>query len=696
MRKTLRRVWLTGIAVVLAAGFTSFTSAESTSYSYTYNKSKQSVAVPVPYSSDRIIWGEDTFYGKALNSPVDLFVSTNNEVYILDAGNQRLVVLDSTLAFAREITLQKNGQPVEFAEAAGLFVASNGKLYVSDKKAGKVYIADAEGRIIDEITAPPADKVEASFEFTPTKVVVDTAGIVYVISANSYSGALQYDQRGEFLGFYGSERIAVSFKVLVNRLWKRILTDEAASGLQSNVPISLINLDIDSENFVYSIRGGTGLGSGQVRKLNPQGYNILTDENGSVVSYGDLETYFDTKSNITVSSTLIDIAVDDRGFITVLDSTRSRLFQYDQQSQLLYAFGGTGTQGGTFSTPVAIDTLGDDLLVLDAGYGSITKLSPTTFAQDVRNAIELYNDGLYEEAMDAWQAVLSRDANYTLANRGMGKIFERQGDYTTAMAYYQLGESKEGYSDAFQSLRDDWIRRYFAWLLGGVMVLLLGMVAVFDYQEKHRKSEYSISTSVTQYPVRCMFHPFKAFYDLKLDKKGRMTIANGILAAFFVTVVIQTQLTGFHFNTSDPKNFNVFITLGSTIGLFLMFVLCNWSISTLADGEGKLKEIWIFTAYALLPFVISTVILTVLSNVFSLEETAFLSIIQIVLYAWTGICLFMAVREAHQYTVGKTIAVLLGTLLFMYLLLLIITVGYSMFTQLIGFITMLFNEIRLR
>lgn len=220
----------------------------------------------------------------------------------------------------------------------------------------------------DVIGAPAGpDKVEEGFEYTPAKVLVDSAGIVYVLSANTYSGALQYDQNYEFIGFYGSERVTVTFELLRNRLWKKILSEDAASGLQRNVPTSFINFDIDAENFIYTLKGGTGLDGGQIRKLNPQGTNILLDEQGNVATYGDLETYFDSQSNLTISTVFSDITVDDQGFITALDSTRNRLFQYDQTSNLLYAFGGTGSQAGTFKTPVAVDSLNGSLLVLDSG-----------------------------------------------------------------------------------------------------------------------------------------------------------------------------------------------------------------------------------------------------------------------------------------------------------------------------------------
>lgn len=693
LTRPLRRLVLlalAGMILILPA------SAEGTSFSYTYDTWKTSVPVPAPYTADTPVRGAAAFGGTDLLDPTDLYITEDGSVFVLDAGNSRLVVLDSGLQYQREIRLQKDGEPVEFAEALGLFVDRQGRIYVADKKAPGVYVAEPDGTVTDVIGAPPADKVEEGFEYTPAKVLVDSAGIVYVLSANTYSGALQYDQNYEFIGFYGSERVTVTFELLRNRLWKKILSEDAASGLQRNVPTSFINFDIDAENFIYTLKGGTGLDGGQIRKLNPQGTNILLDEQGNVATYGDLETYFDSQSNLTISTVFSDITVDDQGFITALDSTRNRLFQYDQTSNLLYAFGGTGSQAGTFKTPVAVDSLNGNLLVLDSGARSLTVLRPTDFGVNVRAAIALYNDGLYEQAKENWEQILRQDANYELANVGMGKIYEQAGDYDQAMVYYKLGNSRQGYSDAFAAKRDEGFRRNFTWIVLAVVVLLLLMVGIVNYKERHRKSEYGLKVSKWAYPFRCMLHPFKAYYEMKVEKKGSVLLANIILVLFFLVSVINSQLTGFHFNQNRTDRFNVFIPLAMTIGLFAVFVLCNWAVSTLADGEGKFREIWIFTAYALLPYVISLAVLTGLSNAFSLEESAFLGIVQAVAYVWTGANLFMAIREVHQYTAGKTIVVTLISLLGMYLVMLIVTIGYSMFTQLISFIGMIINELRLR
>lgn len=693
-RRTVSRFLI--LLFLFAAAAAVPASAEGTSFSYTYDFWKNSVQVPAPYTAGKPLTGDDFGQG-SLNAPTDLCVAGDGDVYILDAGNNRVLVLDGQMRYKRTVVFtDAAGGALAFQEALGLFVDKAGRIFVADKTARTVFVADGDGRLIGSIDAPPADKVEEGFDYTPAKVLEDSAGILYVISANSYGGALQYDQNFQFIGFFGAQRVTPTAELMMNRFWKAILSKEQAKGLMRSVPTSVVNFDIDAENYVYTIKGGTGTGTGQVNKLNALGENILYNEEGGQAKFGDYDTWHDTLNDTDVTTSLTDITVDKDGFITVVDSTYGRIFQYDQNSNLLYAFGGEADQYGTFRSPVAVDSLGEKLLVLDKDNNNVTVFTPTPFGADVRKAILLYDDGLYAEALEPWGSVLGRDANYELANIGMGKVYEKTGDYRKAMTYYERGNDRSGYSDAFKKGRSDFIRRIFPFLLLGVVALLAAIVAATRYGERHRKSDYNLKIGKGRYPLQVMLHPFKSYYDLKVEKKGSVAVANGILLAFFLTGVLHAQLTGFPFNYNRTDHFNVFITLTMTIGLFVVWTVCNWAVSTLADGEGTFREIWIFSAYAILPYVFALILLTVLSNAFSLGESGFYSLAQAIAYIWTGVCILMAVKEVHQFSLMKTILIIAATLFGILLMLLFVSVAYSLFMQLINFIGMVYHEIRLK
>lgn len=670
------------------------TAFAASSNSYVYDSDDAAVAVPAPYSAARYMSG--AFGGKPLSAPKDLYVR-DGKIYILDSGNHRVVVLNEEFTFQKEITFRLDGKPLTFGDAQGLFVTSDQTLYIADKAAMTVYVAEQSGNIKGNILSPPADKVDADFEFTPTSVVVDTAGIIYIISSGSYAGALQYDEEYRFLGFYGNEQVTVTARVLMNEFWKKILSEEAASGLTRNVPTSIISLDIDADNFIYTLRGGSSATStGQIRKLNTLGGNILLDQNGLAGTFGDLDTYYDSAKNLTVASSLCDLTVDEQGFLTALDRTYNRLFQYSSSARLLYAFGGSEARKGNFSSPVAIDTIGDRLLVLDDAENALTVLEPTDFANDVRRAVSLCEDGLFLEARPYLEQVLKADVYYELANGGMGTVCEESGLYKEAMKYYQLASDKEGYSSAFSKQRNVWMKAHFAVLVFAVLLVLAFAVFAVSYAERHRKSVYETHLSAAGYPLYCLKHPFRAYYELKINKKGSVWLANGILVVLFFLSILYERVTSFHFSHSNPEDFNVFLIFGKTIGLFLLFILCNWAVSTLADGEGTFREIWICAAYALQPLCITLAVMTGISHILSLEESAFWSVFWVLGILWTAIHLFMAVREAHQYTTGRTLLILGASLLGIYLLILIITLGYSLFTQFIGFLTTVYSEYRLK
>ena len=695
-----KRLWCGMLAALLCIGMlcgtiTPAAAVTNSSDSYTYDAEGNSQATPAPYQMKTLILGAEAFGGVALNDPQDFFVDDDQNIYILDGENNRIVMLDRDYHFVKSVTLTHREEEVDISGATGIF-ANRKYLYIADKKQATVFVTDHQGNVEFTVDAPPADKVEQGFVYAPARVVVGTDDVIYIISANTYNGALQYDDSGTFLGFFGSDSVLPTLTVRLNQIWRKILSDEAAAGLQRSVPISFAQFDIDSKNFLYTISSGTKTETGQVRRVNPSGVNVLLNEGGEVATYGDLESWFNPQTNLDVVTNFVDVTIDDLGFFTLLDATRSRLFQYDSSTNLLYAFGLKGTQQGTFNNPVAVENQGDCILVLDAGLGGIHVLQPTVFGQGVRTAITLYNDGRYEDAAEYWEKILSLDAYYALANIGMGKVYERTGDYTLAMHYYRAGGDRDGYSSAFLARREAFTRDNFLLILVGVVILLSAVVAYVVYCDRNPINHYEIRISRKQMPLWCLRHPFRGFQEMRQENIHSMTATGIILAVWFLVSVMSTQLTAFHFNPTADEELNIFVILAKTVGIYALFVLCNWAVSTLADGRGKLSEIAAYTAYALLPYIVTQVVLIVLSNVFSLEEAAFYNVIQVVGIMCTAAYLLIALREVHDYSMKTTLLTLAGTFLGMYFVFLIITIVYSMLAQLIGFLVMLYSELRLR
>lgn len=675
--------WLTGVllaGICLALPAKALTE-EAPYYSYRYNHWGTAVETAQTYLPGAQISGEGLGCG-AFKLPTDLAATTDGRIYVLDAGNNRVVVLDASLKLTAVLSpVDADGNPVAMLEPTGIFLDDKyDRIVIADKKTG-VLVFDRELRLLQTLGAPNSDILPADFLFAPVNALVDSAGIFYVISSNCYQGALQYDEQGRFLGFYGNEKVTLTLETRINQLWKQLLTAEQAANMKRTVPVEFVNFCRDSQDFIYTVRKGNDVTTAQVKKLNALGDNIIPEK-----VFGDRGTTLQ----------LTDVTVDADGFITVLDSGSGRLFQYDQESNLLYAFGGKGNQNGLVQAPVAIEALGENLLLLDNQTGRITCMEPTGFAQNVRKAVTLCADGKYRQAMEPWQEVLRLDNTYELANRGIGKAYEGMGEYKTAASYFRKAYEQELYSEAFSEYRDAVLRDYFGLFMIGLALLILVPVGIVMYRRKRKKTIYDLKLSRFYYPVYCMFHPFVGYTDLKERRRDSFFSANILLLAYFAVSILMRQLTGFSFNENRVDKFNLPFMLVSTLGVFAAFVICNWAVTTIMEGKGRLKEIWNYCAYALLPYIIGMLIVVLLSNIMTVNEEAFLRMAQIVVYAWTGLSLLMALKEVHMYSLGKTLWTVVLTLAGMFVVLLICAICYNVLSQLLAFISNIYTELRLR
>ena len=193
-----------------------------------------------------------------------------------------------------------------------------------------------------------------------------------------------------------------------------------------------------------------------------------------------------------------------------------------------------------------------------------------------------------------------------------------------------------------------------------------------------------------------IFHPVEGFEDMRWKKAGSLKIAFIIVALMFVAMVADRQLTGFQFNTAYVKVFNVVPLLVQSIVYYFAWVIANWMLCTLFDGEGTLKKVCIYSAYALVPFIVGTFLAVFVSNFITSEETIWMTSIYYLGLIWSVVLMIQAMKAAHQYTFFKTIVSMLFTLVAMLLLLFLAILLLSLFQQVYVFGYSIYTEIAYR
>lgn len=187
-------------------------------------------------------------------------------------------------------------------------------------------------------------------------------------------------------------------------------------------------------------------------------------------------------------SLINDITAMDNGVYFLLDKVRGRLFGYDDQGRLLYAFGGVGTMDGYFRQPVAVEHMGHDLLVLDSLECSITVFTPTTYGADIYLAIEQFQKGKYEQSGETWQKVMNQNGNYDLAYIGIGRALLGEKKYKEAMDYFRLKWDQHNYSKAFKQYRKQWVEEHIL----VIILVFFGVICIPLLIDKIKRIKFEI------------------------------------------------------------------------------------------------------------------------------------------------------------------------------------------------------------
>lgn len=436
---------------------------------------------PAAYVPSGNLSGDSLGVG-AFKSPQDLYVAEDGRVYIADTGNNRIVVLDASLKVERIISEFTNQGSVDtFSAPTGVFVTNRNEIYIADTGSFRVVALTEEGLLHRIIENPTSEVLDDDFVFAPLKVAVDYADRVYVVSKNMFQGIMAFDEKGDFTGFTGTIKVTIT---LYEKIWRRLSTKAQRQRQVQFIPTEFTNVDIAPDGFVYATNYDPD-GKQSVRRLNPRGQDIIKKKKDGSLS-GDL--YWRLGREYSGPSRIIDVVYRGKGIYSILDMTRGRIFTYDHEGNLLYIFGGKGSQTGTFKNPTAIDMKDRKILVLDSHTNEIVTFESTEYGRLIDEAVSLRFEGDEASAVELWKKIIQWDSNFELAYSGIGKAYLAAGENKTAMEYLKLGMDKEYYSIAYKRYRDEILKENLGTILTLLVLVVLALL-VRSAVMRHRKKE---------------------------------------------------------------------------------------------------------------------------------------------------------------------------------------------------------------
>lgn len=460
---------------------------------YSYDRWGEAVSSQVGYTAEYFVSGDDISEKSgvdigSLSEPTDIYISHDDLIYIADKGNNRIVVTDLDFKLVKIVDqfnldnavglerFNEEDNPELFSTTikgpTGVFVDQySGNIYICDTDNSRVLKTDIDGNVERVIARPDTTLYSDELTFNPSKVCVDKAGNIYVVVRSVTKGAVMYDDQGNFLSFYGANRVEATSEIIMNAFWNTFRTEEQRVRVANTTPVGFSNFDIDDEGFIYTVTESTEIKTDVVKKLNPKGVNILDSLGLEDTTWGDEPPLY--YSIYSKQSSLIDIDIGDNGEINILDFAHGRVFQYDKMANLMFVIGGTGEQLGLFRTVTALESKGDKIYVLDARKNSITVFQRTVFGDIVTEATNLYNDGYYDESYYPWLTVIKYDGNYRRAYIGIGNALLNNEQYKEAMEYFRIAISRSRYDKAFEGYRGQILEKYFTPVILVIIVLVI-------------------------------------------------------------------------------------------------------------------------------------------------------------------------------------------------------------------------------
>lgn len=670
-------LFLTLIFMVMAA--LPVGASQATSYTYTLDDQDEMVRTQDAYLPDK------TITDLGLSEPSDMVIDENNIAYIVDTGNQRIVVYD--LNTEKVVKEMKKGtinsdEFTGFETPKGIFRTNEGELYIADSGAKTVFRFTKDFEFVRRYDKPTAP-IFADTNYEPSKVAVDSGNNLYIVSEGVYAGIIQLANTGEFLGYFTSNKSILTPQQMFLKL---IYTKEQQkkSEILNTLPSTFSNVYVDRQGTAYSTCMGKG--SDLLKKHSTNGTNM----------FGDVKT----------PSALTDVTTDENGIIYACDS-HGYVWVYTSQGEVIFEFGEQAEDtdiSGLYSSlmTIAVDNKGN-IWTADSEKGILQSFNPTEYATTIYRALDEYENGDYDDALTDWNYVLRLNQMSVLAHNGVAKAYYNDEEYDKAMEHFEIAGNRDGYSNAFWEVRNKAIQKGLGTFLIIVIVLIILKVVIsfVDRDKKIRKAKRALGKKLKNTPVigeigyafKCAKHPIDRYYDIRVHKNGSMIAATIIYIVFFgVYMLYQTQ-KGFIYQYTKVEDMDMGAVVVGFFAILILFIVCNFLVTSITDGDGTLKQVYMIPAYGVMPAMISMLVTIGMSYFLTYNESFILTTIMAIGVCWSIATIFEGLATVHDYDFKHTVLSLIITVVFMLIAAIVVLVVIIMWEQLKDFLLTVGKEI---
>ncbi len=649
------------------------------------------------------------------NNPQDLFIDKYDNIYIVDTGNKRVVKMDRNLKTVGIFYGDEKG----FDSPEGVFADDDGDMYVADTGNKRIVHLDNKGGFVEQFTNPESESVATGEAFSPSKLIVSDTGYIYVVRGENI---MIIDGNGDFRGFFGQTNIGYSLWEAMMRVFA---SEEQRSFITKRLASSFINATLSNDGMIYAT--SMEREEGEIKKMNSIGINIyrkyktvgnsisnpITDfinkkilksvVAGRSFRFGE---YFDDDGNY-IEPVFTDICVDNNGIVTVIEQLSGHVYQYDQDGNMLVAFGGLGESKGTFTRASSIAVNSEGLIfILDRISNNIQVFEPTDFIKLIQQATTSFNQGDYSTSADLWNQVLKTDESYNLAHIGIAKTYYKREMYKEAMEEAEIAKDRDIYTMAFNEYKYVVMREHFVpVLLIAILIIAFVIFVVVMFMKYTKKAFWSYLENkgrrmkVGEGLLFCgytVLHPLDTLDGLRYNKKRiNLLVPIIIFVSAYAVRMMYLLLVHFPLATIEVNDINPVFEAVKLLIVPITWIPASFAATSISGGECKVPEITFTSAMSLVPYILVYFPLTFLSHIMSKTQAGWYGIFGFVAYLGMFLILFQAMMIMNNYRFGETIKMMLISAFMMLVIWLVALIVYALGARVVQFIIGLVTEFRL-
>lgn len=197
--------------------------------------------------------------------------------------------------------------------------------------------------------------------------------------------------------------------------------------------------------------------------------------------------------------------------------------------------------------------------------------------------------------------------------------------------------------------------------------------------------------------VLMIFHPIDACYVIKKERANQSLLPIAVILVLVMVIrVLQIYLTHFPLSGLDPTEANLGSEMFIMITPLLSWAISAFGVTSIIDGKMTIRESLTAAAYSMMPYILLTIPLALLSRVMSGNEYTFYRMFETGIWVWVAVLFFLHISRLNEFGFWKTLGTVVLTVFGILLIWVSVGIIFTLTNQLYQFLRDVYLELTIR